>query len=134
MLVIRKCFVPQLYMLRRGISGGQPLNIFTSFIRTGGSPSHRVKCKRIQGLSQITWRICRGPFGEEKSHKIEKFLLNERLECGSTRTFESRHKFVQSQDQIQTLKECLCCHIHCAFSLGRILGKVLGASRAVSKR
>ena len=35
-LVWWKCFVPQLYQFRRASWGGQPLNIFTWFIRAGG--------------------------------------------------------------------------------------------------
>ena len=41
-LVWWKWFVPQLYLFRRGISGGPPLNIFTWFIGAGGSSRHSV--------------------------------------------------------------------------------------------
>jgi len=43
----------------------------------------------------------------QKSRKIGR-------SCGFTRTADTERNFAQSQNQIQTLKECLFCHIYCA--------------------
>jgi len=43
------------------------------------------------------------------------------------RTVDSGPKWAQSWNQIQTLKDCLCCHIYCA-QLGAHVGKIVGAS------
>ena len=50
-------------------------------------------------------------------------------ECGSRGHGDKGHKL--SWNQIQTLKECFQCHIHCA-QLGVPWGKTVGASCAVS--
>jgi len=58
-------------------------------------------------------------------------LFGERRGCGSTRKFDERLRLAQSWNQIQTLQECLCCHIYCAQRCSLMFGTV-AVSRAVS--
>jgi len=71
--------------------------------------------------------------GENNFTEVEKYLSTERWRCGITRTVDSKPKCAQSWNSIQTLKECLCCHIYCT-QLRAHLGKIVGASCAVSNR
>ena len=70
----------------------------------------------------------RGHLGKKIVPKSRNKLSSERLGCGSIRTVDSRRKFAQFWNQIQTLKECLCCHIYCAQLRAHLADAVGGKS------
>jgi len=72
-----------------------------------------------------------GPFGKKLARKSRNSCRVNCRGCGCMRTVDSGPKCAQSWNQIQTLKECLCCHNYCAQFEPRWAILVL-ASRAVS--
>jgi len=55
-----------------------------------------------------------GPFGEKIARKSRNSCRVNGRGCGCTGTVDSRRNCAQSENQIQTLNECLRCHIYCA--------------------
>ena len=73
-----------------------------------------------------------GPFGEKNISRKSRNIC--RLNGGGVRAhghFTQGANWRQSQNHIQTLKECLCCHTYCAH-LGTPWYQIVGACRAVS--
>ena len=71
------------------------------------------------GLGQITWSIVlakklMGYSGKKIAQKPRNSCKVNGRGCGFIGTVDLRRTFVQSCNQIQTLKECLSCHIYCA--------------------
>jgi len=74
-----------------------------------------------------------GLLGKKNAQKSRN---SRRMSCGGVAAQGQLTRSVnwwKSWNQIQTLKDCLCCHIYC-LQLGAPWGKIVGASRAVSNR
>ena len=71
--------------------------------------------------------------GQKNKRKTRKKLYSERWGRGRRGHGDKGRKLAQSWNQIQTLKDCLCCHIYCA-QLGPPWARIVGACRAVSNR
>ena len=56
----------------------------------------------------------RGHSGEKIAHESRNSCRVNGRSCGCTRTADTERNLAQSQNQIETLKECLLCHIYCA--------------------
>jgi len=74
-----------------------------------------------------------GPSGEKIAQKSRNSCRIYGRSCGCIGTVDSRPKCAHSYNQIQTLKECPCCHIYCA-QLCAHLRAIVIASCAVSNR
>jgi len=97
-----------------------------------------TSARRVPGLGQITWWIVmtkkmRGHLGKKIAQKSRNSCRVNGRGCACIGTVDSRRNFTQSYNQIQTLKECLCCHIYCAHHWPR-LAAIVTASCAVSNR
>ena len=75
----------------------------------------------------------RGHSGKTITQKSRNSCFLNGRSCGCMGTVDSRCNFAQSQNQIQTLKKCLYCHMYCA-QLWAHLGAIATAFCAVSNR
>jgi hypothetical protein len=63
----------------------------------------------------------RGHSGKKNARKSRNSCRVNGRGCGCTGTVDSGPKCAQAWNQIQTLKECLCCHIYCAHHWPRLV-------------
>ena len=100
-----------------------------------------VQCpigRRVPGLGQITWWIVmtkkmRGHSGEKIAQKSRNSWRVSGGGVGTGGMVINCKNWRKSWNQIQTLKDCLCCHIYCA-QLGTPGNAIVVASCVVSNR
>jgi len=103
----------------------------TNFRTTLHTLNRAISFWRIQSLLNSFWNW--EATQEKKCTEVEKCRRVSGDGVGAKGIVAKGENWCESWNQIQTLKECLCCQIYCAY-LGAPWCKIVGASRAVSNR
>ena len=105
-----------------------------SFAKNDLQRGYRDSVKLLRELCWPTkWGATRVKILDNKAGKSR---ISHRVSSGgsgSTRTVDAGHKYAPSWNQIQTLKDCLCCYCYCVHH-DTHLYRTVTASRAVSNR